>query len=106
MRRRLRRTRWGEAMANSTMRQRPAKPYEGFPLFPHATGRWAKKILGNMHYFGPWENADAVLQKYLGQRDDLHAGRSPRAASGALNLRDLCDQFLTSKKQQRDGGEL
>ena len=33
-------------------KSKPAKPYPGFPLFPHATGRWAKKILHKFHCFG------------------------------------------------------
>jgi integrase len=86
---------------------KPAKPYPDFPLFPHAAGVWAKKIRGRMHYFGPWSDPKAALQKYLDERDDLHAGRKPRAAgAGGLTVRELCNRFLTSKKLLAESGEI
>ena len=85
---------------------KPAKPRPDFPLFPHATRRWAKKIKGRLVYFGPWEDPDGALAKYLEQKDDLYAGRKPRAAGDGLTVRDLCNRFLTSKKHQLDTREL
>jgi hypothetical protein len=55
---------------NSTMgraKKKPAKPRPDFPLFPHATRRWARKIRGKLHCFGPWDDPDGALQKYLGR---------------------------------------
>src|SRR5262245_29838612 len=85
---------------------KPAKPYPDFPLFPHATGRWAKKIRGKMHYFGPWADPDGALTKYLEQRDALHAGRTPRPDPEALTVKALANTFLNHKGDLRDAGEL
>src|SRR4051812_8210227 len=114
-------------MANSTGSKAVRKPRPDFPLFPHATGRWAKKIRGRFAFFGPWADPQAALARYLAQRDELYAGRVPRAsgtaaaplagssglvaANGAaaplgLTLRDLVNHFLTAKQRRLDGGEM
>jgi integrase len=63
---------------NSTARTKPAKPSPDFPLFPHATGRWAKKIKGKMHYFGHWADPQGAQQEY----QDFLVGK-PRPSKGA-----------------------
>jgi integrase len=104
--------------ANSTAK--PAKPYADFPLFPHATLRWAKKVRGKMHYFGSWarrvngkleriegDGWQEALEQYRAVAADLHAGRTPRATSSdGCAVRELCNRFLTSKKHLLDIKEL
>ena len=90
----------------SSRGDKPAKPRPDFPLFPHATGRWAKKIKGKLHYFGPWADPDAALARYVEERDDLYAGRKPRRKGEGLTVKDLVKRFLAAKKARVDAGEL
>jgi integrase len=85
---------------------KPDKPYPDFPLFPHAAGVWAKKIRGKLHYFGPWSDPDGALAKYNAEREALHAGKRPRAETGAGTVKDLCNAFLNHKQTLVDNGEL
>jgi integrase len=84
----------------------PNKPYPDFPLFPHVTGRWAKKIRGKTHYFGQWNDPDGSLKKYLEQKDDLHAGRKPRDTAEGVTVKVLCNAYLNHKKALLDACEL
>ena len=93
-------------MSKSTTSHKPTKPYKDYPLYAHATRRWAKKIKGRIHYFGPWDDPDGALQRYLDQRDDLMAGRTPRVKAEGLTIRDLLNRFLTAKKMMVDAGEI
>jgi integrase len=81
-------------------------PYPGFPLLAHATGRWAKKIRGQMVYFGPWSDPDGALAKSLEQKDALHAGRRPREESDGVTIKELCNRFLNAKRALVESGEL
>ena len=47
---------------------KPAKP-QGFPLFAHASGQWAKKVKGKVYYFGPWSRPDAALKRWKAERE-------------------------------------
>jgi integrase len=67
---------------------------------------WAKKIRGKLHYFGPWSDPDAALKKYLEQKDDLHAGRTPRPDTEGLTVKQLANHFLNHKQDLLDAGEL
>jgi integrase len=90
----------------TTRPNKPSKPYPDFPLFAHATGRWAKKIRGKLHYFGPWSDPDAAVNKYLDQKDALHAGRKPRLDTEAVTVKDVVNAFLNHKDALLNAGEL
>lgn len=94
------------SLAASTNQEKPRKPHRDFPLFPHATRRWAKKIRGKLHYFGPWDDPQGALQRYLDQKDDLLAGRTPRGQKEGCSVRDLVNRFLTTKRHLADTHEL
>jgi integrase len=47
----------------------------------------------------------AALELYKEQRDDLHAGRTPRNRDG-LTVKELCDEFMNAKLALLDNGEL
>jgi integrase len=86
---------------------KPSKPYHDFPLFPRATGQWAKKIRGRTVYFGKWDDPDAALSKYEAEREALHAGRVPRETTPAAGtLHEVANLFLARKAQRVEIGEL
>jgi len=98
---------------------RPTKPYPDFPLTPHASGAWMKKIRGRIHYFGKWgrrvdgkmvrvegDGWKEALEEYKAVADDLHAGRTPRVKADGLTVADLCNAFLNAKLRQQTAGEL
>lgn len=89
-----------------TARTKPAKPYEDFPLFPHQTRRWAKKVKGKMHYFGPWEDWAKALEEWERQRDDLLAGREVYKAGGDATVKEAIDLFLASRDAKVATGAL
>ena len=88
--------------------EKPDKPSANFPLFPHATKRWAKKIRGKFHYFGPWNDPDGALEKFNREWPWLSQGLTPphEASDDGLTIADLCNEFLHSKKLKLESDEL
>lgn len=57
-------------------------------------------VRGKLHCFtkkADDPNGEAVLLQWLDQKDDLLAGRTPRATGSALGVTDLLNHFLTHK---------
>jgi len=96
-------------MNKCSKKTRPSKPHPDFPLFPHATGRWAKKVKGKLRYFGKVADdpkGTAALELWLDQKDDLLAGRTPRAKRAGLTVEELCNRFCAAKDAKVESGEL
>jgi integrase len=97
-------------MANSIGKQaacKPDKPYPDFPLFPHATKRWAKKIKGRLHYFGPWDDWQAALERFQYENDYLQQGKKPPPRNQtALTVGDLVNSMLDHRKAKVESGEM
>lgn len=102
---------------------KPAKPYEGYPLFAHASGRWAKKILQKLRFYGRWattvkgdivpvEDVDASAAEALAEFNRCwpyhKEGREapPKDAPAGCTIRDLCNAFLRSKQGAVEDGDL
>src|ERR1700722_9115490 len=85
-----------------------AKPYPGFPLTPHPSGRWCKKIRGKLHYFGKLDSPDAALERLNREWPYLKDGRIPPVidTGDGCTVRLLCNAFLTSKKVKVGSSEL
>ena len=80
---------------------------DDFPLFPHPTGRWAKKINGSFKYYGPVSDWRAALNNYLTWKDDDYAGRDRhRVDSTDVRLHKMINDFLYAKKQMVERGEM
>lgn len=78
-----------------------------------------KKIRGKIHYFGKWakrvndklvrvegDGRKEALAKFLEQKDDLLAGRTPCVKSDGLTVADLCNRFLTRKQRQYEADKI
>ncbi|MBN2291807.1 MAG: site-specific integrase [Pirellulales bacterium] len=90
---------------------KPTKPRPDFPLFIHQSGggRWCKKVRGRFCYFGKVADdpeGKAALEKWLDEKDDLLAGRTPRKKREGLTVADLVNHYLTTKERMRDNGEI
>lgn len=86
---------------------KPEKPYKDFPLFPHATKRWAKKIKGRLHYFGHWNDWQAALERFQYENDYLQAGKTPPPRNvEALTVEDLVNEFLEKREAKVLSGEM
>jgi len=86
--------------------ERPGKPYPGFPLYAHNSGKWARKVRGRIYYFGRWEDPDAALREYLHAEPYLKAGVPVPDPNAVFSLGKLCDEFYEAKLQKHRRGEL
>lgn len=82
--------------------------HPNFPLFPH-DGRWTKKVLGKLKYFGKVADdpkGKAALELWVTRKDALLAGRTPTDLRQGLTVEDLADHFLNAKRHLLDTREL
>jgi len=75
-------------------------PRKNFPLSFHPpSGRLYKKIWGKRYYFGYAADWKAAEEKYLDEKDDLYAGRTPRPKVEGVQVKDVVNRFLNAKRE-------
>ena len=91
---------------HSSKSKRPPKPYDSFPLTPHACGKWCKQICGKLYYFGKWDDWESALKEFEHAERYIRTGRNVPPHNGSLTLEDLCNLFLEAKDELVENGEL
>ena len=88
--------------------EKPKKPHPDFPLTPHASKRWCKKIGRKMYYFGTWNDPDAALLEYLSIKDHLQAGIDPRrqVVPSCRTVGEITNLWLGQKQDNMNSGNL
>ena len=99
----------------------PEKPYDGFELFPHQTGRWAKKIRGQIRFYGRWGRSVAGQIVMV---DDVPAsareakiefdrcwpyhseGKEAPTIDEGLTVRELANRFIQQKRRDLQSDDL
>ena len=79
-------------------KEKPKKPYVGFPLYAHNNGQWAAKIAGRTRFFGVWSDWKAALKRW----EETRHLTTPEA----FDLEDLCDLFIAHKKAEAKAGHI
>jgi len=80
-----------------------------FPLFPHQSGYWAKKVRGRIRYYGKIADdpkGEAALIEWDRVKDARLAGREPRPKVEGITVGELCDRFLQGKELLLNNGEI
>lgn len=81
------------------------KPNKDFPLYPHASGYWAKKIHKKLYYFGDrYCHPDEAYAEFVKDRDSLYAGIGRNTAG--LWVDEACGIFLDAKKRMVESGSM
>lgn len=98
-------------MSEVVKQEKPKKPHPDFPLTPHATKRWCKKIRQKVYYFGTWSDPDGALREYLSIKEELQAGIDPRrhpagSLDGTMTVGDLTNLWLGQKQTSLNNGDL
>jgi integrase len=77
-------------------------------MFAHPSGQWAKKINKRLHYFGVWADPEAALARLNREYPYLKEGKTPPSVdvSTGCTLRQLCNDFLRSKEDKLNAGDL
>src|SRR4051812_46586426 len=87
---------------------KPEKPYEGFPMFAHPSGQWAKKINKKLYYFGVWADPEAALVRLNREYPYRKEGKTPPPidTGNGCTLKALVNDFLQSKEDKLNADDL
>ena len=76
-------------------KSKPKKPHEDFPLFPHASDRWCKKVKGRFYYFGKVSadpDGKLAIQDWIARKDGIFAGQDTDRKSVSVDTPLVLEQ--------------
>ena len=83
------------------------KPSPAFPLIPHPSGQFCKKIRAKRFYFGSVADSEAALERYHRHCQGLHSGQTTRIGrADELTVAGLANTFLAAKEPKREAGSI